>query len=75
MSYGQVVLALLGLRSLRLAPLLGARWARNSIWARLGAARVLAQTISYEVMAAFVLVGIFLSLNVSFLGRASLGAG
>ena len=58
--YRQLALALIAFRALGLGPLLGASWASNSPWARLGAARVLAQTISYEVIAAFVLISILL---------------
>ena len=55
-SWTYLPLALLGLTSLGLIPILGAGWGSNSPWASLGAVRCVAQTISYEVSAAFILL-------------------
>ncbi len=59
-KYGIIVF--LCLSSIRVYSTLAARWASNSKYALLGSTRNIAQTISYEVRIAFIIINIFILL-------------
>merc|ERR1712121_512349 len=63
------VFLLLMLLSLNVYPLLGTGWGSNRKYASLGALRAAAQTVSYEISLAFIIISLLVfSASTSFLG-------